>query len=105
MSNKCSKCGIVETNDPSGVCAICRIDAKIEEEYNKNNKSSPMEHIQQCSSGQGDEKMEFKGGHKKCIKDGCARQQWKDHLCYRHYFQEHPEAERPGRKISGGVRA
>ena len=80
-SQKCIKCGVIETHNPDGVCVMCGLDG--DEDGKKTNGGERM--------------AKFKGRYKKqCTIEGCDKQGWRDGMCYRHWNIEHPEAKNPG---------
>jgi hypothetical protein len=72
------------TDEPDGVCIGCKGYSSVKEII-KNIKA------------EGDEPMAT-STHKNCKEEGCTKQCWKEGMCYKHYFQAHPDEPRPGAK-------
>jgi hypothetical protein len=74
------------TDEPDGVCINCKGYSRAKEVIG-NIKT------------EGDEEMAI-SLDKQCKKDGCEKKQWKEKMCYKHYFQAHPDESRPGGKTT-----
>jgi hypothetical protein len=74
------------TDEPDGVCISCK------------GYSSAKERIKNIET-EGDEEMAT-STHKNCKAEGCEKKQWKENMCYKHYFQAHPDAPKPGAKTA-----
>ena len=102
------------TDEPDGICRNCKgfsiaketieslavIPAKAGiQEAEKLDR--PIKSDDDKKKNNGGEKM---GSHKKCDKPECPKLAWRNGLCFKHYYQDHPDEKKytaPG-KISGG---
>lgn len=91
---ECELCG-ANTNDiKNHICSLCKA-IKV-----KAGKSVPSIHKtdDQTSNLDSNKKGEERMGtssHKKCSIEGCERQTWKSGMCYKHYFIEYPDRQKP----------
>jgi hypothetical protein len=109
MSAKICKCGN-ETNEPDGVCVVCKFDFKhkidelragtsdrIRRAGTRNDTPPPTPPPSRGrirERGNGGERMEERDykGHQKCSKEKCVKYAVKEGLCYRHFKEEHGHA-------------